>query len=425
MKIAAIICEYNPFHHGHAALFAGVRERLGKDTAIVCILGGNFSQRGTPALFSKQARAEMAIRGGADLVLELPFPHSAASAERFASGGVHIANALGCVNVLAFGSECADTALLLHLGEMLESDEFREAYRAEPNDSSIGTAAKTETVFRRVFGDRSALAALREPNNLLGVEYIRALIRARSDILPLALPRIGAAHGDTKASAEGIYSASAARELLLGDEKAQKKAFFALPDTSIGVIKREILEGKIAADAELLENLYLMHYRLCDEDAIAVYDGLGGGLAARFHRAAREARDGSEMFTLIKTKKYTDAYLRRALLSGYLGLSRAELNEAPAYTQVLGMNARGEGILSAVRKKSGIPILTKPADYRRLAPAARLAAERASRADSLWCALLRQKGRDTDNNRFSPYREEGGNLSSASSRKALDKKKKM
>ena len=86
MKIAAIICEYNPFHYGHASLFTALRRRLGKDSAIICILGGNFAQRGEPALFSKQARAEMAIRAGADLVLELPFPHSAASAERFASG---------------------------------------------------------------------------------------------------------------------------------------------------------------------------------------------------------------------------------------------------------------------------------------------------------------------------------------------------
>lgn len=425
MKIAAIICEYNPFHHGHASLFRAVRDRLGKDTAIVCILGGNFSQRGTPALFSKQSRAEMAIRGGADLVLELPFPHSAASAERFASSGVHIAKALGCVNVLAFGAECADTSLLLEIGELLESDEFREAFRAEPNDSSLGTAAKTEAVFRRVFGKQDSLALLREPNNLLGVEYIRALMRAHSDILPMAFPRIGAAHGDTQIEEKKIYSASAARALLLDDKKAQRRAFSSLPKASAFVAKRDISDGKIAADYELLENLYLMHYRLCDPNALSAYDGLEGGLAPRFHRAAREARDGSEMFTLIKTKKYTDAYLRRALLSGYLGVTRAELNTLPAYTQVLGMSARGEEILASARKKSSIPILTKPADYRRLSADARSAAERASRADSLWCALLRQKGRDTDNNRFSPYREEGGNLSSASSHKALDKNGKM
>lgn len=405
MKIAAIICEYNPFHHGHAALFRAVRERLGADTAIVCILGGNFAQRGEPALFTKQARAEMAIEGGADLVLELPFPHCASSAERFASAGVHIANALSCIDVLAFGSECADTALLLHLAEMLESEEFREAYKAEGNDSPLGCAAKTEAVFRRVFGDRAALRALREPNNLLGVEYIRALIRARSDILPLALPRVGASHGDKKATRDKIYSASAARELLLSDENAQKKVLAALPLSSASVIRREISDGKIAADLRLLENLYLMHYRLCDEEKMAAYDGLAGGLAARFSRGARQARNGSELLPLLRTKKYTDAYLRRALLTGYLGVTRAELNAPPAYTQILGMSARGEQILSSVRRKKAIPILTKPADYRHLPDAARAAAERTERADSLYCALLREKTRPVDNNRFSPYRE--------------------
>jgi predicted nucleotidyltransferase len=338
---------------------------------------------------------------------------------------VHIANALGCIDALAFGAECADTGLLLELGELLESDEFREAFRSEPNDSSLGTAAKTEAVFRHVFGKRDALSALREPNNLLGVEYIRALIRSHSDILPLAFPRIGAAHGDTQLDEKKMYSASAARALLLGDKKMQRRALSALPKSSSFVIKREIFDGKIAADNNFLENIYLLHYRLCNQNALVAYDGLEGGLAARFHRAAREACDGGEMFTLIKTKKYTDAYLRRALLSGYLGLTRVELNASPAYTQVLGMNERGEAILASIRKKSRIPVLTKPADYKRLPENARLAAERASRADSLWCALLRQKGRDTDNNRFSPYREDGGNLSSASSHKALDKEKKM
>lgn len=405
MKIAAIICEYNPFHHGHAALFEAARKRLGADTAIVCIMSGNFVQRGEPALFTKQARAEMAIKGGADLVLELPFPHCASSAERFASAGVHIANSLSCVNVLAFGSECADTALLLRLAEMLESEEFCEAYQAEGNDSPLGCAAKTEAVFRRVFGDREALRALREPNNLLGVEYIRALIRARSDILPLALPRVGASHGDKKISREKIYSASAARELLLAEENAQKRALAALPATSASVIQREIYEGKIAADTELLENLFLMHYRLCDDEEIAAYDGLSGGLAARFVRSARQAQAGSELLPLLKTKKYTDAYLRRALLTGYLGVTRAVLNAPPAYTQILGMTARGEQILSSVRRKKAIPILTKPADYRHLPDAARTAAERAERADSLYCALLRVKARPVDNNRFSPYRE--------------------
>ena len=149
----------------------------------------------------------------------------------------------------------------------------------------------------------------------------------------------------------------------------------------------------------------MMHYRLSDPDGIAQYDGLGGGLAARFHRAACEAACGSELLSLLKTKKYTDAYLRRALLTGYLGIARAEINAPPTYTQVLGMTATGEKILAAARKSSRIPILTKPADYRRLPEEARAAAERSARADSLYCALLQTKGRASDNNRFSPYRE--------------------
>ena len=159
------------------------------------------------------------------------------------------------------------------------------------------------------------------------------------------------------------------------------------------------------ADISFLENLYMMYYRLTDPADTACYDGLGGGLAARFHRAACEASEGSQLLSLLQTKKYTDAYLRRALLTGYLGFTRAEINAPPAYTQLLGMTAKGEKILASIRKTSRIPILTKPADYRRLPQEAREAAERASRADALYCALLQEKGRATDNNRFVPYRE--------------------
>lgn len=404
MKIAAIICEYNPFHHGHAALFRAVCERLGEDSAIVCILGGNFVQRGEGALFTKQARAEMAIRGGADLVLELPFPHSAASAERFACAGVHIAASLGCVDTLAFGAEDADAEVLGTLAGMLESDGFRAAYLSESERSTTGCAAKTELVFKKVYGKCDLLPLLAKPNNLLAVEYIRALLRAGSGITPMAFPRIGAPHGDARIEGR-IFSASAARASLCGDEASKKKALCALPSLTAEIVEREISCGKIAADAERLLTLFLLHYRLTDPCENARYDALGGGLAARFHRAACDARTGAEFFSLVKTKKYTDAYLRRALLSGYLGVTRDMLNAKPAYTQLLGMTARGEGILAATRKTRALPILTKPADYRHLSQEARQAALCAERADALYCALLSEPGRPSDIHRFSPYRE--------------------
>jgi len=407
MKTVAVICEYNPFHGGHAYLFEKIREKFGGDTAILCIMSGNFTQRGEAAIIPKTARAAAAVDGGADLVLELPFPYSCSSAERFARAGVHIATSLGCVDTLAFGAECGDADILTALAKRLESPDFQNAYFAA--DASLGSAEKTEAVYRALFGNDEGLAVLRRPNNLLGVEYIRAILRENAEITPFAIERMGADHDAVLSEKEDEFpSGKSIREALLcGDDSPLSR----LPAYSAEQIKSTISARKSLADNELLMNYLLMHYRLSPKENLEEADGMKGGLAGRVLRAAREASDGADFFARLRTKKYTDAFLRRALLTGVFSLTRENLNTPPSYTQLLAMSEKGQALLRRIRKSVAISVLTKPGDADKLPPPAYEQSFLSMRADSLYAALFRVPLSPSDTVRYAPYRKFSQNKS--------------
>lgn len=401
-SIAAVICEYNPFHTGHASLIERLRLEVGEETAVVAIMSGNYVQRGEPALFPKHVRAACAIRGGADLVLELPFPYSCSGAERFANAGVHIANALGGVDLLFFGSECGDIEALTQLAEKLEAPAFLEAYHSFSENTNIGCAQKTEVVYRALYGECDPHAPLlREPNNLLGVEYIRALIRKNSPIRPLTFSRIGMRHDEGCLPDEApITGASAARAALL-QPQGQEDVLARLPQKTVPLLRTAIQNGEILSDENKFLAYCLMYYRLCDKESLKACDGMGGGLYARILRAASACRTPCDFFAALRSKKYTDAYLRRAMLYGAFGVERDLLNAPPAYTQILAMNARGQEILSYVRKRATIPLFNRPSDINRLPEKEKISL----RADSVYCALLAQPSAPADLLRYRPYRE--------------------
>ncbi len=398
MKIIAIICEYNPFHKGHALLFRRIRERFGEDSAIICILSDNFVQRGEPAVLSKWARAQATVCEGADLVLELPFPYSASSAERFARAGVAIANSLSCVDHLAFGSESGDTEHLLDIAKNMESEPFSSAYAQVDADKACGSAEKCAIAYEKAFGKEPALFTA---NNILGIEYIRALIRQKSTILPSAFLREGGAHDEVRH--EEIGSAMAAREML---ESGKTDLLFSLlPAQSASVLQDELTQGRVISSPAAYQNLLLLSYRLLSAEQYRGADGMQGGLADRIASAALTARTGEEFFELIRTKRYTDAFLRRTLLYGLFGVTRERLNAPPAYTQVLAFTKKGQKILASIRKNASIPILTKPADYKSLDDTAREAAELSFRANSIYSALLDKPSSPSDLLRHAPFRK--------------------
>ncbi len=418
MKVVAVICECDPLHHGHSWLFQRIRAQV-EDAAIVAIMSGNYVQRGTCAVLPKHARARMVLRGGADLVLELPFPYSCACAERFAQAGVQVADRLGCVDILAFGSECGDTARLLAVAQRMEAPAFTTAYAAWPRTSPLGHGARTAQIYRSLYGVEDD-SLLRSPNDILALCYLRALLQEGSSIRPLAFPRQGQAHG-SDAPSDAPTSATAIRAALYQQpQKDLSPLFSSLPAASGTLLQQAMQEGSCPSDQDLLHDLLLAYYRTVPEEVCRAAAGMQGGLAERILRAAQASPDYPAFFAAIRTKKYTDAHLRRTLLYGLMQITPAYLEGGPAYTQILGMNETGAHILACARRKARIFCLNKPADHRRMPPKAQEQFICNFRADALYFTLLPRKMAPCDLLRYSPIREEGHREAKGSLGQALD-----
>lgn len=384
MAVAGVIAEYNPFHRGHAWQLGEVRRRLGEDTAAVACMSGNFVQRGDFAVLDKRARAEMALRGGVDLVLELPAPWSAAGAERFAQGGVAVLAATGVVTHLAFGCECGALEPLQAVSECVDGDAYRAELRRFAGEG-VTFAAARQAVVRDLAGE--AAECLSSPNSALAVEYLRALKTLGSTIEPLALPRIGAAHDSGE---ESEYpSASAVREKILtgGDWKEM------LPEASAAVISREIEAGRAPVWMENCQRAVLGQLRRMAEEDFRPYDGGSEGLYHRFYAAVHRAATVGDILSAAKTKRYPLARLRRMLLQAYLGVPQALQGETPPYLRVLGANERGRALLGRMRKTASLPVITKPAHIRRLGEEVQRVFDQEARCTDLYvlaCPDLRQ-----------------------------------
>ena len=364
MRTAGIICEYNPFHRGHAWQIGELRRRLGAETAVVCAMSGSFVQRGDFAVMRAHARAEAAVRGGADLVLELPLPWAIASAEGFAAGGVGVLAATGAVNTLVFGSECGSTETLKSVAAALGAEPFSSCLRLTLQ-TGVSYAAARESVARALLGD--AASVLAQPNDILGVEYCKALLRQGAALEPLALPRRGIGHDG--GAAEGFASASHIRALLLNGKSADG---FLTPE-SAEIYVRECAAGRAPVTTANAERAILARLRAMREADFAPYDTGGEGLYHRLYDAVQRETTVEGILAAAKSKRYAHARLRRMLLSAYLGVTPEDTPQRIPYLRVLACSARGRELLRCMKKTSAAPILTKSADVRKLdAPAQRL-----------------------------------------------------
>jgi len=338
MKIFAIIAEYNPFHRGHEYQILQTRELLGGDSGLICLLSGNFVQRGEPAMFDKHARARAAVLCGADLALELPLPYSLSSAEGFAFGAVSLLDRLGCVDCLSFGSECGSLEELDFAAELLLRPEMDGLIREELA-GGVSYAAARQRAAERLAG--RALPLLTERNNILGGEYIKALKRLRSSIEPLTVRRDRA-----------FKSASELRrtEAYLGE----------LPVRAAEVFAEEILAGRGPVRPENLETAVLARLRAMGREDFAALPDSGEGLADRFYKH-RNCESLQKFYKEVSTKRYPEARIRRMTMCAYLGvgagMAKAELPNL--YARVLAANGRGRELVNKIT--GTIPVVTKPA----------------------------------------------------------------
>lgn len=407
MKTIAVVCEFNPFHAGHLYLFDRIRSVFGSDARIVCIMSGSYVQRGGPAIADKFARAEAAVRGGASLVLELPYPWSCSYAERFAEAGVSIADALGCVDFLVFGSECGDTQKLIQTAARCKSKAFADAVRSaseDPARCNLGYPALCESVYRELFAEEDA-TPLMNPNDTLALEYCAALARRQSRILPYAIRRIGS-HGE---QSDGNYiSAACLRRIISDDEACRDLSSLSdsIPQFSIDILRQNEKNGKFPVLEDSLSNAVLAFLRIqpCPTGSPPDQDR---GLIHRIRSTAKEVSSLQELCARCADKTHTGSRVRRLTWHLFFGTTSAEVNALPAYTQVLAFNDRGRALLHDIRKTCGIALLTKPADLTALPEPARSQAEAACRADSVFPLAYPTPGSAADLLLRAPYYQAG------------------
>ena len=362
--ITGIIAEYNPFHNGHAYQLEQARLLTGCDFLVV-VMSGDYVQRGAPAVFDKYTRTRMALACGADLVLELPVACSCASAEFFASGAVSLLDGLGCVDFLCFGSESGNLQSLMEPARILakESPVFQEALRRGLSLGLSFPAARKEA-FRACASNPDILDL---PNNILGIEYLKALLQRESSIKPVTIKRKGQGYHDTLLDS-GFASASGIRRFLK-QEEAPLSALPALKESLPDPVM-EVLKDTLAHTLPVWEEDFsmLLRYELLRQSAsdLTRYADISPDLGRRLKNCADKFSSFSEFVALVKTKDVTYTRITRALFHILLNLTGEDTRNSVAmpYARILGFRKDHSRILGLLKENSRIPIIPKAADYK-------------------------------------------------------------
>lgn len=338
MKTVGIICEYNPFHLGHLRQLRLTRELLGPDTQFVCVMSGNYVQRGVPAMWHKSTRAAAALACGADLVLELPITGVLQSAEGFARTGVAILTRLGCVDTLCFGAECGSAEALLSLARQLDAPDFPSALRREL-DRGLPYAAARQAALK----DQSGL--LSSPNNILGLEYCRAILQLGSHLTPLAISRGGDYHARQADYQEP--SATAVRSLYPHGGWQE----FVPAETAALLAEAPWYDRNFGERAMLarLRSLTDAQWESCAHGS--------EGLWSKAMKAARTQPTLEAIIQATKSKRYPRTRIDRLLLCAFLGISSEHLAAPVPYVRILGASIRGRTLLRQAKEQEALPLV--------------------------------------------------------------------
>lgn len=354
MKISCVISEFNPFHNGHKYLID--TQRRSGATHIVAVMSGSFVQRGECAALSKRLRAEVALKNGVDLVLELSSPWAVSAASSFARGGVYIASALGVCDTLFFGSECGDVSLLIRCAETILSSKFAPVFKEKFSGAS-SYAAAVQSAVGEIAGDDCA-EALSSANNILAVEYIKELISQGSSITPETISRRAVAH-DSSVTSEGFASASFIR----GELDAQGYKPY-VPENAVDLIEKAISSGE-RADFSRLDKTILYRLRTMSLKELADIPEVAEGLEYSLMRAVGNCTGVDEVLKSTVCRRYSLPRIKRVFSCALLGIDRKLQRSNPGYIRVLGLNSRGGEILRMAKKRCTLPIITKPASYKK------------------------------------------------------------
>ena len=397
MNVIGVVCEYNPFHRGHLLHLERCRAALEGESTVLCVLSGDFVQRGEAAVYDKFIRAEAACRSGADLVVELPLPWELSSAEGFARGGVGLLGTLGATH-LGFGSETGEAAPLQELARaLLEEDTIEQIRERMAKKGNLSFAAARERVLTERLGEMARM--LRNPNDILAVEYLKAAAEQKLSLHPLAVLREGAGHDEATAG-EGPCSASELRRRLRAGESTVGE----IPAAAEAVYARARAEGRELRDPAMLEIAVLSRLRMLERESFERLPDGGEGLGLRLWKAVQEEQSLENIAQAAKSKRYALARLRRMCLAAALGLDRESAKGLPPYARVLAFNERGQALLREAGENSAIPLLTKPAQVRQMGERAERVFQLGAGAHDLYALGLPAQERPGEDWRRGPIR---------------------
>ena len=349
--VIGIIAEYNPFHNGHAYQIAQVRKKF-DDVKIISVMSGSFTQRGTPSLLDKWTKAKLAISGGCDLVLELPFTSAVRSAQDFSRGAIRLIDKLGIVDAISFGAEISDLNLLQRAAKIIDAENFPAQIKAEMSRGISYAAAVTKILS---FGTNFDENILRQPNTILAFEYLRTLPKS---IQPILIPRIGAGYNDTILN-EKFSSATAIRQAVYEKIPQWNKISMVVNEKVLAELQAEKVNGLV--DEELLLRPLLTKIFTTPLDELRKIYGMREGLEHRLLNAAKSSKTFNELVNAIVSKRYPISRVKRLLLYVLMNLTAEkvlELQDAD-FIRVLAFNEVGQALLKKIRKTSSLPIVTK------------------------------------------------------------------
>ena len=348
-KVVGIIAEYNPFHNGHRYQIEQIRKRI-KNAAIIAVMSGNFTQRGEPAILNKFTRATLAVNGGCDLVLELPFTSAVRSAQDFARGGVNLLKDLGIVDVLAFGAEIDDIGLLKQVANRMSDTEFKSILHDHLNTGISYANAICQTLSELINIPEKILCL---PNVILSIEYLRALESTK--IMPLLIPRVAASHND-KTLHSNISSASSIRTSIYSQNPVWTDISKTVDSQTLNILK--------TSDLPITENLFrpLLTKIICsDASELRKIYGMTEGLENKLIQAVHSAQNLEEFINFIVSRRYTRTRIQRLLLYLLIGLTKEQVDifDETHYARILAFNQRGRELIKLIKQFSQIPVITK------------------------------------------------------------------
>ena len=362
MSVLGIVAEYNPFHNGHLYHLNESKKLVNADYT-VCVMSGNFMQRGDAAIVDKWSRTDMALANGIDLVIELPAVYSISSAENFAYGSMSILDKLGIVDYVSFGSEVGDLDILNSIAEILctEPKEYVSLLNHELAKGVSFPKAREKALLMYLNDIRKYANVLSNPNNILGIEYLKALKKLKSNIEPVTIKRKNADYNSTSI-VDGFASSTAIRKIIKKPDVVSK----AVPEDTFSVLENKIKHGQIVQGLATYEKEIIYKLRTVPVEYIANLPDVSEGLEHAIKNAANSCNNILDLISFVKSKRYTQTRIQRILLYALLDITKQDMEHSKKgvpYIRVLGMNDKGKQLVSKIASNKKLNVITSPKKF--------------------------------------------------------------